>query len=70
MKFEKRQPQKSGRSVVIDFQMIDVHTGRYVVARACLRSAEFSLDALKVPVHAGWHVGSTQESETWSDQAA
>jgi hypothetical protein len=55
---------------VIDFQMIDVHTGRYVVARACLRSAEFSLDALKVPVHAGWHVGSTQESETWSDQAA
>jgi hypothetical protein len=29
-----------------------------------------SLDALKVHIHTGWYVGSTQESETESDQAA
>jgi len=30
MKFENASSQKSSRSIVIDFQMINVHTGRYV----------------------------------------
>jgi len=30
MKFENIRSQKSGRSIVIDFQMINVHTGWYV----------------------------------------
>jgi hypothetical protein len=30
MKFENVSRQKSGRSTVSDFQMINVHTGRYV----------------------------------------
>ena len=30
MKFENVSSQKSGRSIVIDFQMINIHTGLYV----------------------------------------
>jgi hypothetical protein len=34
MKFENASNQKSGRSIVLDFQVIDLHTGRYVIRRA------------------------------------
>jgi hypothetical protein len=30
MKFENVSIQKSGRSIVLDFQMINIHTGLYV----------------------------------------
>jgi hypothetical protein len=30
MKFENVSSQKSGRSIVIDFRMINIHTGLYV----------------------------------------
>jgi curli biogenesis system outer membrane secretion channel CsgG len=30
MKFENVGSQKSGRSIAIDLQMINIHTGRYV----------------------------------------
>ena len=30
MKFENVSSQKSGSSIVIDFQMINIHTGLYV----------------------------------------
>jgi hypothetical protein len=30
MKFENVSSQKSGRSIAIDFQMINIHTGWYV----------------------------------------
>jgi hypothetical protein len=30
MEFENASSQKSGRSIVIDFQMNNIHTGRYV----------------------------------------
>jgi hypothetical protein len=33
MKFENVSRQKSGRSIVIDFQMINIHTGTYVMGR-------------------------------------
>jgi hypothetical protein len=38
MKFENIRSQKSGRSIVIDFQMINVHTGWYVKGGGTRRS--------------------------------
>jgi hypothetical protein len=32
MKFENVSSQKSGRSIVIDFQMMNIHTDMYVIS--------------------------------------
>jgi len=72
MKFENVSSQKSGSSIVIDFQMINIHTGTYVIGAKRKRTMDLillsacwlSLDAPIVTIHADWYVGSTQESET------
>jgi len=90
---------------MIDFQMINIHTGRYVMESreeahriigpggtaslhkylltqfnecdgtndgffVLLRVCDIFLDVPIVTLHADWYVGGTQETETYSDQAA
>src|SRR5580692_2554992 len=56
MKSENISNQKSGRSIAIDFQMINIHTGWYVGSTHEFE-AEFETEF-------------EAESGTWSDQAA
>jgi hypothetical protein len=39
MKFDNASSQKSGRSIAIEFRMINVHTGWYVIARGAAYTA-------------------------------
>ena len=56
MKSENVSSQKSGRSIAIDFQMINIHTGWYVGSTQKFKT-EFETEF-------------EAESGTWSDQAA
>jgi hypothetical protein len=43
MKFENVSSQKSGGSIVIDFQMINIHTGTYVIGAKRKRTMDFNI---------------------------